>query len=303
MLGDAAGKMDSIRAEVVFPIRAQLGEGSLWDPETQRLWWVDILQNKVSVFDPRNRSNLAFDVAENVGTVVLSEDDSLIVALRSGIHRLDPESGATTRLGVVPECGPKIRCNDGKCDPRGRFWVGTIVEGGERGSAALHRLDADLTLSTHVRGVTISNGLVWSRDARRFFYTDTATQRVDVFDFDVERGTIANRRLVTEIPKQLGSPDGMAIDNEDQLWVALWAGSKVIRIDPESGRTTFEVTLPVPNVTSCAFGGRDLDELYITTARSGMDEERLAAHPSAGSLFHAKLPYRGVPSARFRSGL
>jgi sugar lactone lactonase YvrE len=294
--------MKTLTAEVVFRNPSELGEGSLWDDVGQRLFWVDIYQQKLCVFDPRNRSNLAYHVGEDVGTVVVASDSEVIVALRTGLFWFDLRSGELAPLTPVEGLGPTLRCNDGKCDPRGRFWVGTMVEGKTSGGAALYCLDTNLQLETRIEGVTISNGLAWSGDTRRFFYIDTPTQRIDVYDFDAERGTLHDRRVVIEIPKSVGSPDGMTIDERDKLWVALWGGGKVICVDPSSGSIEAEVRLPVPNVTSCAFGGPELDELYITTARSGMAPESLEAHPLAGSLFRARVASRGVPAQRFRGG-
>ena len=295
--------MQGVEAQVAFPILCDLGEGSLWDERRGLLYWVDICQNKVFAFDPKRSSNLAFDVGESVGTVVLTQNDKLLLALRSGFAWLDPETGRITKLSDPESDQPGNRFNDGKCDPQGRFWAGTMVEKGPRGAGALYCLDTDLSVSKKLDGVTISNGLVWSRDSRRFYYIDTPTQQVSLFDFDPERGNIASRRVVTEIPRQVGSPDGMAIDEEEHLWIALFNGGKVIRIDPASGKIEFEVTLPAQNVTSCAFGGADLRQLFVTTARVGLDSDRRKSQPLAGSLFRAEVPYRGVPAARFARDL
>ena len=291
--------MDSVEARVAFPILCDLGEGSLWDEERGVLFWVDISQNKVFRFDPSNSSNLAYDVGESVGTVVLTQNDRLLLALRSGFAWLDPETGKVTKISDPEADLPDNRFNDGKCDPQGRFWAGTMVEHGPREKAALYCLDTDLTVSRKVEGVTVSNGLVWSGDRRLFYYIDTPTQQVALFDFDPESGNIENRRVAAEVPKPAGSPDGMAIDEEGHLWIALFGGYKVIRVDPTSGEIEFEVTLPVRNVTSCAFGGTDLRQLFVTTARVGLDADQRKAQPLAGSLFTAEVPFRGTTTARF----
>ncbi len=295
--------METANARVAFPARAQLGEGSLWDERNGQLYWVDILQSFVHVFRPDNHSNLSFDVGQNVGTVVATDNDKLLLALRDGFAWLDPDTGRVHPLEQILKDLPGERFNDGKCDPRGRFWAGTMVEQGPPAVGKLYCLDADLQITTKIEGVSISNGLVWTRDEKRFYYIDTPTQRIVGYDFDAATGAIENRSVVARIPKDVGSPDGMTIDTEDQLWVALYNGSSVLRIDPQSGEVTFKVEVQAKNVTSCAFGGPDLDELFITTARVGLSEARLAEEPHAGSLFSVKLPFRGVPAQRFRRAL
>jgi sugar lactone lactonase YvrE len=198
---------------------------------------------------------------------------------------------------------PDQRFNDGQCDPAGRFWVGTKVEGGRTGAGRLYCLDRDLKVTPKLDGVSISNGLVWSGDASRFYYIDTPTQAVVGYDYDQTRGSIENRTLVAKLPEGVGAPDGMTIEADDHLWVALFHGGAVWRIDPSTGKAVFRVELPVSNVTSCAFGGAELDELYITTASVGLDDAQRAAQPLAGSLFVAKVPFRGVAAWRFGRAL
>lgn len=288
-----------LKAEVAHQRASSLGEGSLWDVASQRLYWVDIIEHKVMCFDPSTGANPGYDVAQEVGTVVLTEDSKLLLGLRSGISVFDPHSGS-----FLPLCSPEPgaqhkRLNDGKCDRRGRFWVGSMVEGGEKGSGGLFCLDADLHLERKLGGVSCSNGLVWSKDSTKFYYIDTPTHRVDVFDHDAATGAIENRRTVARFIEGEGAPDGMTIDADDCLWVALWGGSKVVKLDPNTGEVLLEVAVPATNVTSCAFGGPDLSELYITTARVGESPQALAARPLAGSLFRASVSAVGVPSTRF----
>lgn len=295
--------MQSARASVAFPTRAELGEGSLWDERLGQLYWVDIVGSKVHVYRPENRSNLSFDVGQNVGTVVATENDKLLLAQRDGFAWLDPRDGRVHELEQLLRDLPNERFNDGKCDPLGRFWAGTMVEKGPKGVGKLYCLDTDFSITTKIEGVTISNGLVWSSDKSRFYYIDTPTHEVIGFDFDPESGAIENRSLVATVPREVGSPDGMTIDSEDQLWVALYHGASVLRIDPKSGEVTFKVEVDAENVTSCAFGGSDLDELFITTASVGLSEQQRARQPLAGSLFSVKLPFRGVPANRFGRAL
>jgi sugar lactone lactonase YvrE len=285
-----------VTAEVAVQRRSDLGEGSLWDADLQRLLWVDIAQHRLLIHDPATGADVEFDVDEEIGTVVVSKNGKPVLALRDRVASLDPSSGTVTHLVSVGPTREGLRCNDGKCDPRGRLWVGTM---GPAGSAALYCVDTDLSVKQKLDGVTISNGLAWNRAGTRFYYVDTPTQRVDVFDYDVGRGEIANRRTVIEFPKEQGAPDGMTIDDQDRLWVALWGGGAVVRVDPESGRALEQVSVPARNVTSCAFGGPELDQLFITTARAGTDASALEALPDTGSLFRASVSARGVPAHRF----
>jgi sugar lactone lactonase YvrE len=263
------------------------------------LYWVDIVRDQVHRFDPKTGEDESFDVGQNVGTVVLDEQERCILGLRHGIACLDPKTGQVWAIGEPKINEPGRRCNDGKCDPRGRFWAGTIVEQGLPASANLYCLDRDLKLSHKLSGITNSNGLCWSRAGTEFFYIDTPTRELALFDFDLESATLARRRVLRRFEPELGSPDGMAIDAEDHLWVALWGGSKVQRVHPRTGLVDFEVVVPASQVTSCAFGGPDLRDLYITTARIGLSDAALALEPQAGALFHARVPHAGVLAHRF----
>lgn len=288
-----------IEARPRFRTPCDLGEGSLWDEEGQALYWIDIVQNKIFRFDPKNASNLAYDVGENVGTVVVTLNDKLLVALRSGFAWLDPETGRVSRISDPESDKPHTRFNDGKCDPRGRFWAGTMVENSMKGDGALYCLDTDMTVSRKLTGISCSNGLAWSRDGRKLFYIDTPTMQIQCFDYDPESANLTRPRVVVEVPEEAGAPDGMTIDEQDGLWVAHFGGSKVVRYDSFSGEANFEIRVAAPNVTSCALGGPELDELFITTARVGLTDEGRKQYPLAGSLFSAKVPFRGVPSQRF----
>lgn len=295
--------MQSADAQVVFPRRSLLGEGSLWDVGDQKLYWVDIVDQKVMCFDPVRQANTEWATGQSVGTVVRTRGGRLLLALRHGVGVLDPSSGEL-RLLVDPEKDkPGNRFNDGKCDPRGRLWAGTMVENGPQGGAALYCFDETLRPEPKITGVDISNGLAWSLDERTFFFIDTPTGVVRAYGFDAEAAALTGGRVVARFDEGQGSPDGMAIDSEDCLWVCLWGGRRVVRVDPETGQMLFQVNVPANNVTSCAFGGKDLNQLYITTARVGQSPEQLEADPAAGSLFVAQVPARGVAAKRFEGEL
>jgi len=286
-------------AEPILAANAVLGEGSLWDHRRNCLYWVDILERKVNIFDPATGANRVLKVDQDVGTVVADAAGNLMLALRDGFARLDFGSGEVVMIAEQKAEG--IRFNDGKCDPAGRFWAGTMAYDMTEGAAALYCLDTDLTVRRVIDHVTISNGLVWTSDTKRFYYIDTPTFEVAAFDYDVDTGNISNRRAAIQIDSDLGSPDGMAIDEEDMLWIAHWGGGKVTRWNPKTGKLLETINVPHASlVTSCAFGGPDLDELFITTATVDLNEKQRSSQTLAGSIFRVRLDVKGVPAFCFK---
>ena len=286
-------------AELVIDARAMLAEGPVWHAQRQLLYWVSILAGEVHVYDPATNEDRAIDVGQLVGTVVPRKSGGVIVALHHGIASLDLVTGDLKVLADPEADQPGNRFNDGKCDPAGRFWAGTMSLSYVEGAGSLYVMDADLSVRPMLRDVTISNGIVWSPDRSTMYYIDTPTCEVSAFDYAVETGAISNRRTAVRIPKDLGGPDGMTIDAEGKLWVAVWGSGAVSRWDPESGEMLGAVSLPVTAVSACAFGGPNLDELYVTTAREGMDEQALAEQPHAGGVFRVKPGVCGVEAFEF----
>ena len=294
------------QADLVVDAKAQLGEGSIWDPKKQRLIWLDIEPGYVHFYDPNSTTNSTAEVGQKVGTVVKrateSDGNSLVLGVHHGFAFFNPTSSKLTTINDPESKRPNSRFNDGKCDPAGRFWAGTYeMMGPEEGKpvCSLYRLDANGTVQQMLDGVSCSNGIVWSRDKGTMYYIDTPTRKIDAFDYDLASGEISNRRAVVAIPEDYGWPDGMTIDADDNLWVAFWGGSCVRCIDPGSGQVLQKIDLPTSNVSSCAFGGKDLDELYITTARVLLDEEALAEQPTAGGLFRAEPGVKGVEAFEY----
>jgi sugar lactone lactonase YvrE len=267
--------------DVVLAARARLGEGPLWDPRAAVLRWVDIKRGEVHRFDPVSGEDTAFEVGEQVGTVAVRRSGGLVLATETAIVTCAEDGSDLERLHEVTTNPPGGRSNDGKADPWGRFWVGTMLDGTD-GAGAFYRLDPDGDLYTMLTGVSVSNGLGWSPDGRTMYYVDTQTGGVDRFDHDPATGEITNRRRLVDVDR--GWPDGLTVDAEGNLWVALWDGWALRRYTPD-GRLTETVELPAQRVTSCAFGGADLSTLYVTTATAGLSEDDLARQPQAGSLF------------------
>lgn len=286
---------DELQAELVLDAKAELGEGALWHPFEKKLYWVDIEGKVLHIYDPLSAYDRQLAMGERIGTVAFAQAGGALVALQNGIHHLDVDTQKLTLLNN-PLPDPKLRFNDGKCDPSGRFWVGSIALDSRKKGAALYRFDPDKTIHKMLDGVTISNGIVWTSDRKTMYYNDTPTLKIQAFDYEDKTGVISNRRVAVTIPEGLGSPDGMTIDVEDKLWVALWGGNCVARFDPATGALMHRITVPAPHVSSCAFGGDNLDTLYITTAREGMNAEKLQEFPLSGGLFSVKPGVRGLPA-------
>ena len=287
------------RAELVLDAKAALGEGALWHSPSHRLFWVDIDGGIVHEFDPTTGRDRAMSVGTKVGTVVSRAQGGLMLAVESGLASFDLESERLALVATPEAHVPGNRFNDGKCDPSGRFWAGTMDGDHAPGRGALYRLDTDMRVHRMVENVSISNGLAWSLDRRTFYYIDSPTAVVAAYDYDDATGNLSRRREVIKVPEELRSPDGMTIDSEGMLWVAHWGPGAVCRWNPDDGSLLERIEVPAAHTTSCAFGGEDLGDLYITTARADRTEEELATQPLSGGLFRARPGVRGVPAFEF----
>ncbi|WP_210467999.1 SMP-30/gluconolactonase/LRE family protein [Sporosarcina sp. 6E9] len=280
-------------AELVLNEQAILAEGPCWDYEKNLLYWVDILGKKVNVFNPVTEINLSIDVGQLIGAAAIREKGGLVVALQNGFHFLNLDNGQLIKIDDPESNMESNRFNDGKCDPAGRFWAGTMSLEAVQNEGSLYCLDTNHLVEKVIADVTISNGLAWDTSKNKMYFIDTPLNKVFVFDYEIETGAISNRKVAVNISKDLGAPDGMTIDREGMLWIALWGGSKVIRCNPKTGQIIGEVLVPCSKVTSCTFGGKDLDELYITTARLNPSEKELKEEPLAGGIFKAKVGVKG----------
>jgi sugar lactone lactonase YvrE len=285
--------------EIVLEHCCVLGEGPVWDMTRQCIWWVDILKGDIHRFYTNTKQHRIFCPMQMVGAIALTADGQLIAALQHGFFSIDPETQNMHAITDPEAALPDNRFNDGKCDPAGRFWAGTMSITGQEKVGKLYVLDTDFTVSTKIENITCSNGMAWSSDGQTFYYIDTGAMEVVAYDFDIINAKIDNRRSIIKIAPDEGYPDGMTIDSEGKLWIAIWGGGKVKRYDPDTGQLLDELHLPVSLVTSCTFGGDHFEDLYITTARTGLSEKELSAQPLAGSLFVVKNSgYRGVASDR-----
>jgi len=284
--------------ELVLDARVRLGEGPVWDDAAAELVWVDILEGIVHRTSPRTGRDVVLDVGRPVGSVGLRRGGGLVLATDDGFRVHDPGATTTRLIAAVEADDPLTRMNDGKVDPAGRFWAGTMAFDEVSVMGSLYRLDPDGTVTTMLTGVGISNGLDWSADGSTMYFIDSPTRGVDTFRWDGATGTIADRRRLVTIGPDEGKPDGMTLDAEGYLWVACWDGWRVRRYAPD-GSFDREIRFPAAHVSSVAFGGPDLDELYVTTAWHMVDPADRAAQPTAGSLFRCRPGVKGLPSARF----
>jgi sugar lactone lactonase YvrE len=273
-----------------------LGEGALWDQENQRLFYIDIIGKKLFEYYPDSEKKITHEMPSMIGTVVVKNENEVLVALEDGIYTYNLHSKALDFLVCPPENDSTQRFNDGKCDPAGRFWVGTMSLVGGKETSHLFCLDQDGNMEVKLDGITTSNGIVWSSDKQYMYYIDTPTKKVLEFKYDNVSGQISNPRVAVQVADSLGSPDGMAIDEDNHLWVCMWGGSAVCCFDPASGELIDRIMVPAKNVTSCAFSGEELNNLYITTARIGTSKEDLIKYPNAGSLFKINLKKAGIAS-------
>ena len=282
---------------IVFNHNHQLGEGCVWDDRAQVLWWIDILPGHLHRLDPATGAHARFEVGQMVGTLGLCEDARLLLAMENGLAFFDPATGVLDLIGDPEADRPGNRFNDGKPDPSGSFYAGTMGKVIRDKLGAFYRLGQDLQVEKLFDGVTVSNGLCWDSAETTMYYIDTPTQRVDAFDFNPQTGVATNRRPAFSIPASAGFPDGMTIDSEDMLWIAHYGGGAVRRWNPQTGEQLMAIDLPVSKVTCCTFGGSNLDTLYITTAaqRTSLDDE-----PLAGSVFSVRTGHTGRPAYRFR---
>lgn len=287
-------------ARLVIDAKATLGEGPCWDEHKQQLYWVDIPEKKLHTFDPYTGESQSIHLEQQIGAAVVRQSGGMVVALEHGLYFLDLTTEELTHIHDPEQHVPTNRFNDGKVDPAGRFWVGTMSLDPKASKGSLYRLNLDASVSTMIEGVSISNGLAWSIDKQTMYYIDTPTKQIVAYDYDEASGDISNKRTVISIEDEGHNPDGMTIDAEGFLWVAEWGGSQVCRWNPNTGAKVASIKLPVSLVTSCTFGGKNLDELYITTARTRLTEEQLQEQPQAGGLFMVKPGVSGTVSQSFK---
>ena len=297
-----------MKAEIALDVQDHLGEGILWDDRDQVLWWLNVpMPSKLHRFDPKTRDHQVWEMPEMITSMSVCEKGGLIIASHHGINFFDPKNGRLERVLEPEKNQPGNRFNDGASDRQGRFWVGTMQNNItadaknlplKTNSGSLYRVDPDLSFHCMETGIMVSNTVCWSPDNSIFYFTDTVTGVIRAYDFNEQSGLISNSRPLLKGPEGSGYPDGSTVDAEGGIWSCRWEGGSVIRFLP-SGEVDLIIKVPVSRVTSCTFGGENLDMLFLTTARWDMTEEELAQNPEAGGLFMVKSGFKGLPDARF----
>jgi sugar lactone lactonase YvrE len=281
--------------EVAADSGCLLGECPVWLPGAAELLFVDILAGRVHRLSPSDGSLATIELGVLVGAVAPRAAGDLVVATPSGFELVEWERGRVEMLAAVEPDQPDNRMNDGKCDSSGRFWAGTMSQHRTPGAGSLYRLDADRSVTRVVSGSTISNGLAWSPDDSTMYYIDSEADGVDAFDFDAASGEVANRRRLVELDRDLGEGDGMTVDSAGNLWIACLGGSSVRCFSPQ-GALEEVIELPVQFPTSCAFGGTDLRDLYITTSQHRLERPG----PLDGAVFHCRPGVAGIAAPPYR---
>lgn len=283
----------------VLEAQCLLGEGPVWDDRAGLLWWVDVKAPAIHRLDPAGGSHQSWPAPDPVSAIALRERGGLVAAMKSGFAFFDPQDGAFEPIANPLAGRPGDRMNDAKCDRLGRFWAGSMDDAEEAPTGDLFRLDPDLSWIRLPVGFVVTNGQAWSGDGRTFYFNDSAGRRIYAYGFNMAAGALGERRLLAAFDAHEGHPDGQCVDAEDHLWTAHWDGGRVSRRRPD-GSLAAVVSLPAPRITSCCFGGPELDVLYVTSARIGLGETELARAPLSGALFAVRgLGVRGRPMPRF----
>ncbi len=277
-----------------------LGEGPFWDGRTKQFHCVDIMAGEIHCLLPGLDKWTKHSIGQQVGFAIPNDVGQFLVGLQQGIAVFDPSSNSTTFLSNIESELMGNRFNDGKCDANGRLWAGTMNLEAKPKAGNFYSMDENYRVHKRLSNISISNGLEWSLDNSTFYYIDTPTYKVTAFDFDLEASTITNQRAVIDVDPSIGLPDGMTIDSEGMLWIAHWDGNCVCRWNPETGNVLQKIYVPAAGVSSCCFGGEELDVLFITTAKVGFDANLLNKYPLSGGIFTVKPGVSGLPANTFK---
>lgn len=289
---------NSTKAKTLISYECILGESPMWHVGRKSCFWVDIESCKIYEYNWLTKLVKAYTLNSKVSLVMAGKGNELIVGLQGGVFRFDLETEALLLINDLKENWLTNRCNDGVCDNEGRLWIGVMGLQHENGAGSVYRIDNQGVFQSCIQNATIPNGMVFSLDSKRLYYIDSPTSSVNSYLYDEESGTISFEKTAVLIPENSGIPDGMTIDAEGMLWVALWGGYGVGRFNPTSGNMVDFIHVPAPHVTSCSFAGDNLDYLIITTARSGMGQLDLNAFPESGNTFIAQPGVTGVADFR-----
>jgi len=295
-----------MKPELLFNAKATLGEGPVWVSKRQILYWVDILNKRIYA-----DADVIAELDEFIGCIAPRQRGGLILALsgvvseanhadegRFSFASLNLNPLHETFLSALADEPANNRFNDGKCDPRGRFVAGTMDINEKDATGSLYSFDGE-SITRLLSNITISNGMTWSVDYKTFYYIDTPTREVMAFDYDLGTGAIANPRVAVRVPESLGWPDGMTSDTQGNLWIAMWGGAQITKWNPNTGQLLEQVPVPAIQPSSCVFGGKNMNELFITSARKGLDGTALTRYPLSGGVFRVETKVEGLPAFEF----
>jgi sugar lactone lactonase YvrE len=286
--------------EVVQRAQALVGEGPVWLGAEGKLIWTDIKGLNLYALDPSTGVAQSWSTPERIGALIPRAGGGFVALGKSGIKLTDVPFAHFEQVAHPDSDRPHNRFNDAKCDPRGRLWAGTMDDNEVEASGRLYCIDDLQSIRRFKDKVNLSNGLGWSPDGRTMYFVETLRRVIWAYDYDLDAGVPSNERVFAEVPAVDGYPDGLCVDADGCVWLAHWGGWRVTRLAPDGGVDRV-LNMPVPQVTSCAFGGVDLETLYVTTAAIGLDAVTLAKAPLAGSVFAFKPGVRGLPVAAFRA--
>lgn len=289
-----------MQAQILFKTECILGEGACWHAARNSFYWVDIEGKLLWEYNLSSGKTRSWHYERKISTIVIDQQDNLVIGAQGGVVRFDFRNEQFYWMVSMPLNGPLFRCNDGKCDPSGRLWMGVMHMHEHKKNGALYCISEKGDISLKIPAVSVSNGIVWTADKQRMYFNDTVTGCVQAYKYDDNTGKITFEKKAVILAPQPGSPDGMAIDEEGMLWICHYGGNGVYRWNPQTGQLIDKVDVPAPNVTSCAFGGPDRNMLVITTAREHMSNEQLKAQPLSGSIFTVKTSVKGPVLPHFK---
>lgn len=284
--------------ELVLDAQSEVGESPVWDIRTGSLWWVDLLRGELHRWSVRHGWMQWAPIGQSLGFIVPTEDDGFVAGTRDGFGLIGA-NGQFTLITSVEIDRPTFRMNDGKCDRQGRLWAGTMSDATHE-DGRLYKMTAGWRVEQVFERLSVPNGIGWTHDGTLMYFADTGRARLELWQFDPSEGKPTEWARVIKFTEDQGGPDGLTVDEEDCAWVCLWGGSAVHRYSP-TGDLLEVISIPAPHVASCAFGGDNLKDLYITTARYGLTEKELQKWPASGGLFRCRPGVRGVLPDAYRN--
>lgn len=292
------GQKKMLHTKLVLDCRNQHGEGIFWNPLDRHVWWTDIEGKALWSFDPDTGKAISHDMPDRVCCFAPRAEGGLIVGMAKSIGYYDLETGQLTGIANFESENPNTRLNDGRTDRRGRLVAGGMNETTGEADSSVVRVDPDKKVTTLIEGVACANSICFSPDGRTLFFSDTPERTIRSYDYDLESGELGAMQILVDMACEPGVPDGSCVDAEGGVWNAAWEGRRVVRVSPE-GQIDLVIDVPTWKPTCCAFGGEDLDTLFITSSRLMSSKQNLSDDPHAGGLFAVKPGVCGIADAAF----